>query len=100
MSWVGPGPGRSGVGILKWTRDFSPKYSEWLWDALSQLNGYWSKKWVEPYLYSFYMPLWCGQGQLVGSILTMNGLETCVGNSDCRYVTRFEVLVFDAEKYV
>jgi hypothetical protein len=55
---------------------------------------------VEPYLYSLYMPLWCGQGQLVGSILTMNGLETCVGNSDCRYITRFEVLVFDSEKYV
>jgi len=30
----------------------------------------------------------------------MNGMETYVGNSDCRYITRFKVIVFDAEKCV
>jgi hypothetical protein len=37
---------------------------------------------------------------LVGSILTMNVLETYVSNSDCRCVTGFKVLIFDAGKDV
>jgi hypothetical protein len=52
-----------------------------------------------------------GQGQLVGSMLAMNGLETYVGKSDCKYITRlrswylmwknmFKNYVFDEEKYV
>lgn len=35
--------------------------SMWCWPFIS--IWCWSKEWVELYLYSFYMPSWCGKGQ-------------------------------------